>query len=312
MLKFRLHDAEPASAPSKPRIEAVLLRVGGVVIRCHRDNQRGVLHLPLEAVGDIGSVSLAPPLPMASYGPLRWRVTRKSRAPALYGAALKSLSQISLTVLLPSGQGHSISIAKDSTLSDLKVAVQEALGRGFLRLVTADGHFLDPKSNLPLHMAGIHNGDSVTAIAQSPGITATKAAFALWCCNSGVVTWGDTEWGADSRTVQDQLRNVQQISSTDEAFAALCTDGSVVTWGDPELGGDSSEVHYSSPLQEISASADAFAALRNCLRPFGSYCARRAGAPRFDNFPGRSKFHSFFSCPGCLGYVDAPPTCLQA
>ncbi|CAK9092319.1 unnamed protein product [Durusdinium trenchii] len=182
MLKFRLHDAEPASAPSKPRIEAVLLRVGGVVIRCHRDNQRG-------AVGDIGSVSLAPPLPMASYGPLRWRVTRKSRAPALYGAAtetaevehggtraLKSLSQISLTVLLPSGQGHSISIAKDSTLSDLKVAVQEALGRGFLRLVTADGHFLDPKSNLPLHMAGIHNGDSVTAIAQSPGITATKVS----------------------------------------------------------------------------------------------------------------------------------------
>ena len=132
--------------------------------------------------------------------------------------ALKSRSQISLTVLLPSGQGHSISIAKDSTLSDLKVAVQEALGRGFLRLVTADGQFLDPKSNLPLHMAGIHDGDSVTAIAQSPGITATNAAFALWCCNSGVVTWGDTDGGADSSTVQDQLRNVQQIRSTDEAL----------------------------------------------------------------------------------------------
>jgi len=50
--------------------------------------------------------------------------------------------------------------------------------------------------------------------------------------------YGVPHCGGDSRAVQDQLRNVQQIHATDCAFAAMA-DGTVVTWGMPSYGGDS-------------------------------------------------------------------------
>ena len=65
------------------------------------------------------------------------------------------------------------------------------------------------------------------------------------------MTWDDPNEGGDSSRVQDQLRNVQQISSTNSAFAAILADGTVVTWGDPNEGGDSSRVQ--DQLQECSA-----------------------------------------------------------
>ena len=44
-------------------------------------------------------------------------------------------------------------------------------------------------------------------------------------------------------TVQDQLRNVQQIQATDRVPShAIRGDGSVVTWGNVGYGGDSSAV----------------------------------------------------------------------
>ena len=46
-----------------------------------------------------------------------------------------------------------------------------------------------------------------------------------------------------------QLREVQEISATCEAFAALRQDGSVVTWGRADWGGDSSQV--SEQLREV-------------------------------------------------------------
>ena len=49
-----------------------------------------------------------------------------------------------------------------------------------------------------------------------------------------MVTWGPFFAGGDSRKVQDQLVNVQDIYSTDGAFAAVKMDGSVVVWGDEE------------------------------------------------------------------------------
>ena len=60
--------------------------------------------------------------------------------------------------------------------------------------------------------------------------------------DESVVTWGDAAHGGDSREVQDQLMNVQQIQSSHAAFAAMLGDGSVVTWGDAASGGDSSKV----------------------------------------------------------------------
>ena len=38
-------------------------------------------------------------------------------------------------------------------------------------------------------------------------------------------------YGDDSRAVQEQLKNVQQIQASQKAFAAILRDGSVVTWG---------------------------------------------------------------------------------
>ena len=46
------------------------------------------------------------------------------------------------------------------------------------------------------------------------------------------MTWGRASHGDDSRAVQDQLRNVQQIQASGGAFAAILADESIVTWGD--------------------------------------------------------------------------------
>ena len=53
---------------------------------------------------------------------------------------------------------------------------------------------------------------------------------------------GDPNCGADCSSVQDQLRNVQQIYATGSAFATILADGFVVTWGNPDDGGNCSEV----------------------------------------------------------------------
>eukprot|EP00435_Cladocopium_sp_Y103_P032372 s760_g8.t1 len=143
---------------------------------------------------------------------------------------------------------------------------QKAFGRGFLRLVTADGHALiDPMQSL--HAAGLQEGDHVTAVALQAKMTVTKGfeseAFALWCCGGDkIVTWGNEWSGGDSSEIQDQLIDVQQVQSTGNAFAALLADGSVVTWGGPDDGGDSSEVQDQlENVQQIQATAKAFAAV---------------------------------------------------
>ena len=56
--------------------------------------------------------------------------------------------------------------------------------------------------------------------------------------------WGHEEFGGDSSAVQHHLRNVQQIQASAGAFAAILLDGSVVTWGHPEFGGNSSAVQH--------------------------------------------------------------------
>eukprot|EP00439_Symbiodinium_sp_Y106_P053264 s2914_g7.t1 len=77
--------------------------------------------------------------------------------------------------------------------------------------------------------------------------------------DESVVTWGDAAHGGDSREVQDQLMNVQQIQSSHAAFAAMLGDGSVVTWGDAASGGDSSKVQDQlKNVQHVQASGDTF------------------------------------------------------
>ena len=47
---------------------------------------------------------------------------------------------------------------------------------------------LDPAHTL--EACGLHDGDTVIAVAQQPQMAATYGAFALWCCSCGkLVTW---------------------------------------------------------------------------------------------------------------------------
>ena len=56
------------------------------------------------------------------------------------------------------------------------------------------------------------------------------------------MSWGYADFGGDRSSVQDQLKNVQQIQTTGKAFAAVLCDGSVVTWGHATTGGDAMAV----------------------------------------------------------------------
>ena len=56
------------------------------------------------------------------------------------------------------------------------------------------------------------------------------------------MTWGSPSHGGDSSSVQDQLKNVEQVQAIWYAFAAILADGSVVTWGFRDSGGYSSSV----------------------------------------------------------------------
>ena len=68
--------------------------------------------------------------------------------------------------------------------------------------------------------------------------------------------------GGHSSSVQDQLKNVQQIQASNQAFAAILGDGSVVTWGSVYFGGGSSAVQAQlKNVQQIQASDEASAAI---------------------------------------------------
>ena len=169
-----------------------------------------------------------------------------------------------VTLVLPSGRTLSLSVESESSkVGDLKALAQEAVGKGFLRLVTSQGSILTD-GTASLTAAGLRDGDEIMAVVvEQVKLAATRFAFALWTSDS-VVTWGHPEWGGDSSAVQDQLRNVQKIQATGGAFAAILEDGSVVAWGAPErgYGGNSSAVQDRlRSVQQLQATKFAFAAI---------------------------------------------------
>ena len=111
--------------------------------------------------------------------------------------------------------------------------------------------------------AGLHDGGCLTAIAGQARVATTTSAFAFWCTGgTGVVTWGNPMCGGDNCRVQDQLKNVQQVSATFSAFAAVLADGTVVTWGDASRGGDCSQVaDQLRNVRQIQSAHGAFAAI---------------------------------------------------
>jgi len=67
-------------------------------------------------------------------------------------------------------------------------------------------------------------------------------AFAALTNDGHAITWGDKQFGGDSKAVQSRLKNIKTIVSTRTAFAALTNDGNVITWGDKARCGDSQKV----------------------------------------------------------------------
>ena len=174
------------------------------------------------------------------------------------------LSMLRVVVSFPSGSGQTLSLPELSKVGDLKILAQRSLRQGFLKLVTVEGHVLtNPQESL--QDAGVQDGEHLTAVAQHARATATGAAFAVWCCGGNrIITWGNfmPSRDCDCCTVQDQLRNVQQMKATGDAFAAILADGSVVAWGDPYCGGDCSAVQDQlRNVQQIQATDKAFAAI---------------------------------------------------
>jgi alpha-tubulin suppressor-like RCC1 family protein len=97
-------------------------------------------------------------------------------------------------------------------------------------------------------------------------VSSTKEAFAALKSNGSVVTWGNSDSGADSSSVAASLSSeVTAVYSNYYAFAALKSDGSVVTWGNSDLGGNSSSVAASlgSEVTAVYSNATAFAALKS-------------------------------------------------
>ena len=169
---------------------------------------------------------------------------------------------LQVNVSFPSGSGETLQLPEHSKVGDLRLLSQKTFGKGFLKLVTFEGHVLtNPEDSL--QAAGVQDGENITAVAQRASLSATTQAFALWCSGSNrVVTWGSPRAGGDCSAVQDQLKNAQQIQATAWAFAAILADGSVVTWGDPSYGGDCSAVQDQlKNVQQIQATPGAFAAI---------------------------------------------------
>ena len=151
---------------------------------------------------------------------------------------------ITLHVSLLSGRTVQIETGLDVELGVFNRRAQRALSVGKGRLVHSSGSVLDDSEIIG--DCELRNEDVLILQMQPMAICATRgpyaAAFAVVLGDGSVVAWGDARSGGDSSTVQDQLKNVQQIQASQSAFAAILADGSVVTFGDARSGGDSSTV----------------------------------------------------------------------
>jgi len=202
-------------------------------------------------------------------------VPKKGKAMETWsGLEPRSMSSLTVTVLLLSGRDTEVSISIDSTVGDLKAVAEESLGQGCLTLVSMDGHVLDP--DLHLSAAGLHDGETLSAVARQMKLAATDRAFALWYLG-GVVTRGHPKDGGQSQQIRN-LTKVIEVQATDHAFAAIVADGSVATWGDLRYGGNSGEVQeHLQDVQEIQATSFSFAAIVGIQREVVTWGDRVAG-----------------------------------
>ena len=109
-------------------------------------------------------------------------------------------------VAFPSGSGDTLTLPDHSKVGDLKLLAQQTFGKGFLKLITVEGHVL---TNLKesLQAAGVKDGERLTAVAQQVQVAASRRAFAVWCSGGNqVVSWGNHLFGGDCSVVKISSR----------------------------------------------------------------------------------------------------------
>ncbi|CAL1150457.1 unnamed protein product [Cladocopium goreaui] len=140
-----------------------------------------------------------------------------------------------ITAVLPSGKQQTVTLAVSAKVQELKEILQRCFDQQFLVILDARGAVLRVDGMIP-------SAASVTCVARFPCLASTWKAFALWCHNDRVVTWGHPAYGSDSSGVCKRLRKVVQIVASGRAFAAVTSYGSVVTWGLPKMVADTAMV----------------------------------------------------------------------
>ena len=218
---------------------------------------------------------------------------------------------ISLCISLLSGRNAHIEVETDLSLRELMLQARHLLNvKGGARLLSSLGALLQGKTvgeaglasgdvltlqvcyiriaaASELVFAGIRGDGSVVTWGEGcpekddvpkpkhlrgvQQLAANSLAFAALLEDGSVMTWGKAEKGGDSRFVEHQLVDVQDIKATryeedvftvEGAFAAILQDGSVVAWGAEDAGGDCSEVQ--AQLKEVkllASTSGAFAAI---------------------------------------------------
>ena len=167
---------------------------------------------------------------------------------------------IVVDVTLISGQSVSLQTDLTASVQSLAESAPRALGVSRGRLFSSCGSILN--GDTKLGEAKLQTGDCLTLQVGTVRICGVFKCFAAILGDGSVVTWGCESSGGDSSSVQDQLKNVQQIQASDAAFAAILGDGSVVTGGHAYYGGDSTCVQDQlKDVVQIQASSSAFAAI---------------------------------------------------
>ena len=106
----------------------------------------------------------------------------------------------------------------DEELGALKHRAQTALGVGRGRLVGSSGIVLDACA--PIRSARVQDGDFLVLHVHTVRVQASGRAFAVIFGDGSFVTWGAAPYGGDSSSVQDQLKNVQQIQASARCFCS--------------------------------------------------------------------------------------------
>ena len=119
---------------------------------------------------------------------------------------------IILDVAWMSGQRVSLEADLTASVQSLAERAQRALGVGRGRLFSSSGSVLDV--DMQLGAANLRKGDCLTLQVGTVRTCTGNGCFAAILGDGSVVTWGRTDCGGDSRSVQNQLKNVQQIQAS--------------------------------------------------------------------------------------------------